>query len=353
MSKKKKRPHPKSFPRGEGLLTFPANEQNPPQTESNSYPSARQGGAGILIIALGAPQYGRMAANLASSIRFADAEVKIHLVWSGASISHLSDKHKALFTSMSECPAEYYTKPLPKSFPEGEGQGGAKTVFLKAKTCIYELSPFDETIFLDADMIWFSNPQKKNASTLFNELKGTELTFQNRGHFDLRNEKLKEDYSNWCSIKEVKEKYFAGGIEENKGRFYHLHSEFIYFSRSESNKQFFDLARQIFDEPKVKPASFDGDIPDELAFDIAVAITGKNPHKEHFRPIHWFAMDGRANLNELQHKYYGLSMGGNNLPPAIINRYKMLAKFYARHFGLPYSFTIEPKKRWSATRRAA
>ena len=330
-----------------------------------------QGGRGILILALGSPEYGRMAANLASSIRYADANIKIHLVWSGAGISHLTEKHKALFTSMAECPLEYYTKPNrqpivgAENFSPlqpttghgqmqndrsvrnpllGRGQGGAVS-YIKAKTCIYELSPFDETLFLDADMIWFSNPQRKNASTMFDELAGVELTFQNRGYFDLRNEKLNETYSNWCNIAEVKEKYFTGGIEENKGRFYHLHSEFVFFTRSESNKQFFDLAKEIFGNPKVKPAVFDGDIPDELAFDIAVALTGKNPHRDGFLPIHWFAMEGPANISQLQNKFYGLSMGGNNLPKQIMEKYKMLARFYARALNLPYSFSITPKKR--------
>jgi hypothetical protein len=324
---------------------------------------------GILIIALGSPEYGRMAANLASSIRFADKDMKIHLVWSGESISHLTDAHKALFTSMAECPKEYYSKPHPKSLPvrqagfaekEGlqnpllrRGQGEEKTVYIKAKTCMYELSPFDETLFLDADMIWFSNRQFKNATTVFNELKGVELTFQNRGHFDLSKDVLNENYSNWCNIKEVKEKYFTGAIEKGKGRFYHLHSEFVFFRRSESNRQFFDLCREIFDNPKVKPAAFDGDIPDELAFDIAVALTGKNPHKENYLPIHWFAMDGKVSMHDLHDKYYGLSIGGNNLPARVVEKYKMLAKVYARALGLPYSFTITPKKRWSPTRKAA
>jgi hypothetical protein len=281
---------------------------------------------------------------------------------------------------MAECPVQYYTKPnrqpQPKIFPQGEvlqkpllakyqddaviqnpppgaGQGGAAVSYIKSKTCIYELSPFDETIFLDADMIWFSNPQRKNATTIFDELKGVELTFQNRGYFDLHHEKVNENYSNWCNIAEVKEKYFTGTIPENKGRFYHLHSEFIFFTRSQSNQQFFNMCREIFDNPQVKPADFDGDIPDELAFDIAVAVTGKNPHQENFLPIHWFAIEGPANIQQLQNKFYGLSMGGNNLPKQMAEKYKMLARFYARALGLPYSFSIHPKKSWSPGRRNA
>ena len=317
----------------------------PEETQREPEPTPLYEGKGILIVALGAPEYGRMAANLASSIRYIDQGMKIHMVWSGQSISHLSEEHKALFTSMAECPPEYYTK-------------HGKTVYIKAKTCIYELSPFEETIFLDADMIWFSGPNRKNASSLFEELKDVELTFQHRGYFDLSRDDINERYSNWCNIAEVKEKYFDGSIgqeakEAGFGRYYHLHSEFIFFKRSESNKAFFDLCREIFDNPKVKPALFDGDIPDELAFDIAVAVTGKNPHKDSFLPIHWYAIEGRANLNQIQDKFYGISMGGNNLPPSVMDKYKMLAKFYARALKLPHSFSITPKKRWSPNRKAA
>jgi hypothetical protein len=293
---------------------------------------------GILLIGLGHPQYGNMAANLASSIRFMDKDVKIHLVHTAGSITHFSHKHRALFSSMQECPPEYYTK-------------NGKNVYLKAKTCVYELSPYDQTLFLDADMIWFSDRTHKNASRILDELQDVSLTFQNRGYCDLRDENLKEDFIYWCNIKEVKDKYFADGFTENNGRFYHLHSEFIYFNRSEANRKFFALAREIFDKPKVKAADFDGDIPDELAFDIAVALTGCNPHQDFFLPIHWYATEGPFDAGKHVSKYYGISIGGNKLAPAILKKYMGLAKFYASKMGLPHAFSIYPKKRWSATRK--
>lgn len=171
---------------------------------------------GIVIIALGSPQYGRLAANLASSIRYKDKDINIHLVHTAQSVSHLTEKHKALFSSFAECPPQYYTK-------------NDKAVYLKAKTCIYELSPFDETLMLDADMIWFGS---KSATNLFDELKDVDFTIQNRNYFDLGSDKLDEKYSDWCNIKEVKEKY------NTTGRFYHLHSEFIFFNAAKATNSF-------------------------------------------------------------------------------------------------------------------
>jgi hypothetical protein len=314
------------------------NHSFPAAIANCKLPTANYSGRGILIIALGHPQYGNMAANLASSIRAMDKGMNIHLVHTNESISHFTDKHKALFTSMQVCPPQYYTK-------------NGKTVYLKAKTCIYELSPFEQTLFLDADMIWFSDNTYKNATSVFDELKDVNLTFQNRGFFDLHNENIKEDYIYWCNIKEVKEKYFKGAIDKDKGRFYHLHSEFIYFSRSDENHRFFNLVREIFDNPKVKAADFDGDIPDELAFDIAVAVTGRHPHKDFFLPIHWYATEGPFDEKKMRNKFTGISIGGNNLPPATLAKYNGFAKYYSRVLKLPYHFNAFPKKRWSLTRK--
>jgi hypothetical protein len=295
-------------------------------------------GRGILLVALGHPQYGNMAANLASSIRAMDRDMNIHLVHTTDSIGHLTDKHKALFTSMQLCPPECYMK-------------NAKTVYLRAKTCIYDLSPFEQTLFLDADMILFSDKTFKNASSIFDELKDVSLTFQNRGYFDLHQEKIKEDFIYWCNIKEVKEKYFGEKIDEDKGRFYHLHSEFIYFNRSDANEFFFALAQEIFDNPKVKATDFDGDIPDELAFDIAVALTGMHPHQDFYLPIHWYNIEGKFNETTGRSKYTGMSIGGNNIPPMVLDKYRGFAKYYARVLGLPYHFNVFAKKRWSLTRK--
>jgi hypothetical protein len=60
---------------------------------------------GILLIALGHPQYGIMAANLAATIRV-NSDIPIHLVHDQTSLAHLSDKHMDLFTSADICPEE-------------------------------------------------------------------------------------------------------------------------------------------------------------------------------------------------------------------------------------------------------
>src|SRR5690349_4651451 len=116
-------------------------------------------GKGIVLIALGNAHYGRMAANTAASIRHSDPDVNIHLVYTGGAISHLSDKHKVLFTSMAPCPQHCYTQ-----------QGAVN--YLKAKTHIWELSPYEETILIDVDLLIFG---QNRVSKWFDSLKDVDF----------------------------------------------------------------------------------------------------------------------------------------------------------------------------------
>jgi hypothetical protein len=301
---------------------------------------------GIVLIALGNTHYLGMAANLAASIRYTDKSVNIHLIhsdeshcWGGRWLPHLTEEHKKLFTSFALCPSECYTK-------------NERTVYLKAKTCIYDLSPFDETILIDVDMVWFS---EREISKLFDELKSVEFTMQNRGHCDLSVAKLDPNFSMWCNINEVRERYAADG------RFYQLASEFIYFKRTTENKEYFDYVKEIFDNPKVNTTihangrkvadNFGGDIPDELAFDIASAVLKKYPHKENFVPVYWFAADKKADKNQLPKNYYGYSIGGNSLTAPVLQKYTGLCWYYAKALGLPFHYNVDSKRQWLPERR--
>lgn len=295
---------------------------------------------GILLLALGNPQYGKMAANLAASIRFSDTKTPIHLVYSGNSISQISEEHKKLFNSFSECPAEYYTK-------------NGKTTYLKAKTFAYDLSPFKTTILMDVDLVLFG---ESKMSELFDTLKNVDFTFQNRGHFDLSKPVVDEHYSMWCNIKQVKEAY------NTTGRYYSFASEFIYFKKNEANKAYFDLVKEVFDSPKVSGAiyangkkiadNFGGDIPDELAFSVASAIQGRYPHKENYVNIHWFAADKKLSSSEIISQYYGLSIGGNNIPDHVMSKYSNICQFYSKKLGLPCSYKIQNKRQFLPERKA-
>ena len=306
---------------------------------------------GILLIALGAPEYGHMAANLAASIRYGDPEIAIHLVHTERSVSQLTPAHRALFSSMAECPSTYYTR---ESTVNGQQSTNTQSTvpsppsleYIKAKTHIYDLSPFDETLFLDVDM--YILPATKMSDVIAKLSFACDYTIENRGYADLSlpADKLDPHYSTWVNILDVKKHY------RTKGRFYHLHSEFIFFKKNTKNKKFFDKVREVYDTRPVAWTVFDGAVPDEYAFDIASCILGHYPHQENYIAIYWHGMDGRKDWNkDVVRNYIGFSLGGNFIPEWILSKVNAYKQLYRKSLKLPHLFNVPPKRRWNVKRR--
>lgn len=287
---------------------------------------------GVVIIAVGNSQYGKMAANLAASIRFSDKHTNIHLIHTNGSISHLTEQHKKLFTTMSVCPASCMTK-------------NGTINYVMPKACIYELSPYDETLMIDADVLWFSS---KRISELMQELSNTDFAAQSRGLFDYSIGKKEGKYTHWCDIDEAKKAY---GL---KGKFYQLSSELIWFRKNAETEKLFNKVKEVFVNPKIKPTvDFAGDMPDELAYNIASNLCGFEPRQPIDVFLYWYFMDSRTiPWSEVVEKYYGYSIGGNNIQQSTITRYSQLAKAHANALRLPYHFNIHPKSKWEQSRKA-
>jgi hypothetical protein len=320
------------------------------QMTNTSSPSPSRG---ILLIALGAPEYGYMAANLAASIRYGDPDIPIHLVHTERSVSHLTDAHRALFTSFSEWPVEYYTRGT-----KGEERGAMPVSqshvprpsppieYIKVKTHIYDLTPYEETLFLDVDMYILPTT---HLSAVMSQLSCVcHYTIENRGYADLGlpDHQLDPQYSTWVNILDVKKHY------KTVGRFYHLHSEFIFFKKNEKNKKFFDMVREVYDTRPVPWTVFDGAVPDEYAYDIATCITGHYPHQDQYIAIYWHGMDGRKDWNkEVVRNYIGFSLGGNFIPEWITSKVNAYKQLFRKSLKLPHLFNVPPKRRWNVKRR--
>lgn len=274
---------------------------------------------GILIMALGHRNYYLMAAVLAASIKENDPQLAVCLVTD----NEVLPAHKKLFDIVKE--------PTQKSITEK-----GKIEYIKAKLFMYDLSPFQETIFLDADQVMIMG---RKISPVFDELKDLDVTISNTG--------LAEQ-SIWADIKEVKKLY------GNKP-YWNFHSEFVYFKKSEKAKKYFDAAKKVFSENKIKSAKrfSNATMADELAFQAASIVTGIYPHKEHWHPNFWFNREKSKNrLYPYQlTNYITYSIGGKNLPDAVKNNYNMLAKHYFAKQGLSTPYQVEDKSSYLPERK--
>lgn len=272
---------------------------------------------GVLLLALGNPYYGNYAVQLARSIKAVSPNIHISIAYSNGVLSH----NKTLpFDAQIEVPKECYTT---NGLPD----------YLKAKTYIYNLSPYDETIFLDADIIWLP---EKPIEELFDECKGSKITISNKGREKLS--EAKKGFIHWADPEHIREAY------GNDGWLYNLASEFIYFERFDEVEELFDIAKEVYLRPGIEYKKFAFHLPDELAFEIAMIKTGLYPHKERFFPFYWEQYEKKGlKRYEMQKNYYGLSIGGNVLSDGEKKMYNELASIANAKFGISGCFPAKNK----------
>lgn len=262
---------------------------------------------GILLIALGHPYYGKMAVNLALGLKNINPDVNITLAHESTAMSHVSEQERTLFDKLIEVPKEYYHREV------------ILKEYIKVKCFLNELSPYDETIYLDVDMVWGT----KKINDLFDSLSDKNLVIQNRGFCDMA--EPKEDYSWWVNTKELCEKY-----KIKEGKYYSFSSEFVYFKKNKETDAFFKKAQKNYDTLKVNFTMFGGGIPDELIFSLTSLQMGLTQPIEYFTPIYWEQAENRKlNGGELLNQYYAYSLGGSSQSSKEQTIYNNLVQFHA------------------------
>lgn len=268
---------------------------------------------GIILLATGSPFYGRMAYNLSVSIK-AIEEIDITVLHNGAALTHLSARQKEIFNNIIEI----------------------KDNSFAAKLCLLDYTPYEKTLYFDADMIWLPN---KLPSELFKELDGVTFTSITEGYYDYVSN---IDYGNtmyhyWADPLEAKQVYKL----ENK--FYQWRSEVMYFTKDAA--KLFKEAKKVYENPKVKVKQFAGHVPDELAINIAASKLNIEPHEYKWTPAYWHRIHGEGKgLPEIMNSFYLLSVGGNFASGIMKTCYNNVCKAAHRKLGLQYLFTLQSKK---------
>lgn len=287
---------------------------------------------GILIYALGHNNYYRMAEVLAASLianGTREDDISIGLICD----NEAKLRHPELFNVLIHLPEDQFTM-------------DGKVVFNHATILIYDLSPFDTSIKLDADMVWLNN---RRPADLFKELENVDITFETNGYDEL--EKAGRKRSVWAPPEDIQKAYDFTGKE----KCYTIFGEFVYFKKTKENKSFFSKVKQVYRKPKVKCAEFaNGTFTDELALQIAMMQTGIYPHKDEFAPIfnHFLSYKQLEDKHafQLPKTFYAYSIGGNITLPWQRRQYNILASHYYKKLGLQNPFQATDKRRFLVER---
>lgn len=274
---------------------------------------------GITIFALGHPYFGRYAYNLALTIKAVE-QFPVALIFDYSAVSHLTEEQLEIFDIR-----------IPSDLNPSCG----------AKLHAYDLSPFEKTLSLDADMLWLP---KQKPSELFDKLEGKEFTAISEGS----TENPSSHYFFWAHIEEIREKFNITGVVHQ------LRTEVMYFEKTEKVDRMFKRAKDIYSNHGLSYVKeFAGGVPDELAINIAAAIEGIEPHDIKWRPSYWAQLHHNQipPLDQLYRDYYLLSAGGNINTQNVKNLYNNLVKAQAPKLGLAFSFPIQSKHQFLENRR--
>jgi hypothetical protein len=272
---------------------------------------------GITIIATGHPYYGRMAYNLALSIKAVE-EIPIAVIFAGRALSHLSEKQLSVFDQKIE---------LADDVPLRSG----------SKLWINEYTPFKETLLLDADMLWM--PQK-TPSQLFQELSDVEFTAITEGYFlSDQDQDVNLSYFFWAEPREIQQVYKVDKI-------YQWRTEVMYFKKNARTDKIFRLAQRVYKNPKLKTLrQYAGGVADELAINVAAAVNKAVPHKYKWTPAFWHRLNGNIMPDIFTlYQYYLVSFGSNNASGAVKKFYDRIMKASAYKLGVSHVFPLHSKK---------
>ena len=277
---------------------------------------------GILIIAVGAKGYGQLAGSLAASLRANNVTLPICLAHQKDTITRLDEQYLSLFTDFVLIDDKHITL------------NDNVECFIKAKSHMDELTPYDYTLFLDADVLALNNG---TINAEIEKLKDIDFTIKNKG--------LNKTVSIWADMNEVVKVYEL----ENKG-VYEIHSEFIWWKKGHPAMVKW---AENFENLKVKPTNFAGCVADELPLFISMAQTNTKPHIDNYNPIYWFNQNNRQQkrIKDMKEEgYCGLSIGGNAIPTVQREAYDVLVTIYAKILNLRQTFKAQPKRKWLANR---
>lgn len=275
---------------------------------------------GIVTCATGHPYYGRMAYNLALSIKAVDGGFPVAVIHSERSLAHLSERQREVFDHFI-------------LMPGATGFG--------CKLHIDLLSPFEETLLLDADMAWMP---KRGPQDLFNELADVEFTAITEGH----NDDVSKKYYFWANVDEIRKKYSI------QGRIYQWRSEVLYFKKTERVQTMFAMARLVHKSPQLESIiMFGNQVPDELGINVACGFYDMHPHEYKWCPAIWPRLHGNNSTNpmELYNRYYLLSCGSNYATGDMKALYNNILKAAAFKMKTQHVFPLMDKKSFIEDRK--
>lgn len=298
---------------------------------------------GIVIMAIGDPMYGRLAFNLALSIKMTDKHMPVALFYSEKSLEDLGDHQLAYFDHIEEVEGKRYIFQRDVHELDSCPEDAITKQYQAVKTQVYELSPYNVTIYLDADTLWnpFRQPQ-----WLFDSLSNEVFTICTNGFLNMRTEKRTRDNylfwvknDNWGALK----RYY----KKEDGVLPQCSSTFFHFRRCKENDKLFLRVYQEYVQATLdfmSPASrWASGIADEYAFNVAMWLENRLPHTIPYHPIYFRPRSGEMSQKDIMMRFWGMTNGGVQVLPEIAQIYNKGVDYFTDMAGIDEKYYHEDK----------
>lgn len=278
---------------------------------------------GVTLIAIGKPEYGYWAVNMAVSIKVHNPDIKIQLIYEDKTVAKCLDR-LGIFDYTTKIKHQH-------AYPAGFQPGFAKLN-------IYKYLKFKETIFLDVDGIVI-----KDLEPLFELCKGKPYATQIIGHGKL-SQKSFGDNMYWASPKTLKDHY--GFTDDQTLPF--MNQSFAYVEKCDEAKELYNTALQHFKNPvpldKLENIWGKTGQPDELYMNIALMQCGMDASIPN-TPVYFCKKGWGApmQLGKIKEKHYIVGYFGDGFSnnKHIVRLYdKLMSNHYKNFLNTNHIFKI-------------
>lgn len=243
------------------------------------------------------------------SLKAYEPSLLIHLVHDSKAIKHLNDAERSLFDSFSDAdPADYMIDGKPQ--------------YQRMKLCAHKYSPFEETLYIDVDTLWFP---KKPISGLISHLRAHNFFIGKNAEFNPTAKNKPNNYTYWYKDPLQICKYF-----KLTNPMPQTISGVFWFKKSAFCDRLFVRCLEIYNDKAAPCRQWANGKPDEYCFNVALSELGyqqKNTHLVYFDKV-----NGVISREQMCNNFWGLAAGGNQLIDVVRSFYNDLVKAYSKVF---------------------
>lgn len=274
----------------------------------------------VLTLAVGDKIWGNFALNWVLSVKNSRPQAQTLLIYEESAVE-----------GNEELLDHYFDHTI--QVPKNQFKSGSEYAF-KLKTELRDLVDgidAENFLFLDADTMM--NP-RASVDDWFEKLKNVDFTMWCNDVYDFKTKtQSRNDYTFWCKPEEAYEHYKLH--TEGCGNMPQVNSSFIYFKKSD------EIVDLIFESAKVVYADnwggikkYKGAIPDELCFNVALAMWNTLPHQVPYYPIFFaFASENHEIPYIQEWKAFGFA-GDGAMIGHLLGYYNELAYHYRKLEGI-------------------